>query len=191
MTDTVADEIGYSLLARGITDPKEVQENTDRFLEMLGLSGVSAAHPFSLSAGMKRRLGVATMLVGQPDVLVVDEPTYGQDKQMTETLMALMEDIRSRGIAVVMITHDMRLVQEYARRVVVMCEGQVMYDGGPAKLFENEAILASANLCPTVLQGLLREIQGRGIPVEGSIRHPAEFMAALKAPGCEEVNNGR
>lgn len=190
LTDTVADEIGYSLLARGITDPDQVKENTDRFLDMLGLSGVAQAHPFSLSAGMKRRLGVATMLVGQPDVLVVDEPTYGQDKQMTETLMALMEDIRSRGIAVVMITHDMRLVQEYARRVVVMCEGQVMYDGEPAMLFENDKILASANLCPTVLQELLREIQGRGIPVEGLIRHPSDFLAALNVPGIREENNG-
>ncbi len=129
LTDSVADEIGYSLLARGITDPAQKAERTDRLLEQLGLAGVRTAHPFALSAGLKRRLGVATMLVGEPEVLLVDEPTYGQDRAMTHQLMARMQQIRDQGVAVVMITHDMRLVQEYAERVIVMSEGLVQYDG--------------------------------------------------------------
>jgi len=180
LTDTVADEIEYSLLARGVNGKAEIQRGIADMLALLGLTDHAAQHPFSLSAGMKRRLGVATMLVGDPQVLLVDEPTYGQDKGMTTTLMSIMNEIRKRGIAVVMITHDMRLVQEYAHRVVVMNEGQVLYDGSPAGLFECEPILTAANLRPTLLHQLLKRIQDVGYSVCGDIRTTADLLHALQ-----------
>ena len=179
LTDRVADEIEYSLLARGVNDPAARQKAIAEMLALLGLDAVTAIHPFALSAGMKRRLGVATMLVSQPQVLIVDEPTYGQDKQMTQTLMQLMESIRARGIAIVMITHDMRLVQEYAERVLVMSEGRVHYDGSSAKLFRQEAVLRAANLRPTILLELLQALEQRGVRICGEIRTTDDFLQAL------------
>jgi energy-coupling factor transport system ATP-binding protein len=176
LTDTVYDEIGYSLLARGMDSDEERGKIISSTMHMLGLDGVEKVHPFALSAGMKRRLGVATMLVGNPEVLIVDEPTYGQDKEMTHTLMQRMEEIRSHGIAVVMVTHDMRLVQEYAHRVVVMSEGQIHYDGDPTRLFEQVDILRSANLRLTMLQELLNELQKRGTKINGRIRNTQELI---------------
>ncbi len=176
LTDTVFDEIGYSLLARGMDSVEERGKIISSTIHLLGLDGVEKVHPFALSAGMKRRLGVATMLVGNPEVLIVDEPTYGQDKEMTHTLMQRMEEIRSRGIAVVMVTHDMRLVQEYAHRVVVMSEGQIHYDGDPTRLFEQVDILRSANLRLTMLQELLNELQKRGTTINGRIRNTQELI---------------
>jgi energy-coupling factor transport system ATP-binding protein len=181
LTDTVADEIEYSLLARGTNSEKEIRQGIAEMLALLGLTGCESLHPFSLSAGMKRRLGVATMLVGHPKVLLVDEPTYGQDKGMTTTLMSIMNDIRARGIAVVMITHDMRLVQEYAHRVVVMNEGQVLYDGSPGDLFDCEPILTAANLRPTLLHQLLMRIQSCGYPIRGGIRTTSDLLHALQS----------
>ena len=183
LTDSVADEIGYSLLARGISDPAEVKRSTEQVLALLGLQDVAGVHPFALSAGLKRRLGVATMLVGKTRVLVVDEPTYGQDRQMTRTLMALMEEIRLQGIAVMMITHDMRLVQEYAQRVVVMSKGHVLYDGGTAGLFDCPSLLTDANLRLTALQELLAGLRARGVAQAGEIRDTAGFLAALTTKG--------
>jgi energy-coupling factor transport system ATP-binding protein len=180
LTDTVADEIEYSLLARGMNDAGEIENSIASMLDLLGLTALPHLHPFALSAGMKRRLGVATMLVGDPRVLLVDEPTYGQDKGMTTTLMKIMNDIRARGIAIVMITHDMRLVQEYAERVVVLNEGQVLYDGSPSGLFECEPILVAANLRPTLLHQLLKKIQDAGYPVSSGIRTTANLLHALR-----------
>jgi energy-coupling factor transport system ATP-binding protein len=184
LTDTVSDEIGYSLLARGMTQPAARAKAIQETVQLLGLSGYEQVHPFALSAGMKRRLGVATMLAhpssSQPQVLLVDEPTYGQDKQMTQTLMAIMEDIRRQGIAVVMITHDMRLVQEYAERVVVMSAGRVCYDGDPAGLFDREDVLNSANLCPTLLHRLIGALRSQGVPIQGEIRTTDDFLRALQ-----------
>ena len=179
LTDTVADEIGYSLLARGITEASARAKAIAETLQLLGLTGYEQIHPFALPAGMKRRLGVATMLVSQPQILLVDEPTYGQDKQMTQTLMALMEDIRRQGIAVVMITHDMRLVQEYAGRVVVMSAGRVCYDGDPSGLFERDDVLEAANLCPTLLHQLVGSLRKQGHTIEGEMRNTADFLTAL------------
>lgn len=176
LTDTVFDEIGYSLLARGMDSAEDREKIISSTMHTLGLDGMGKVHPFALSAGMKRRLGVATMLVGNPQVLIVDEPTYGQDKEMTHTLMQRMEEIRSQGIAVVMVTHDMRLVQEYAHRVVVMSEGKIHYDGDPTRLFEQEEILKSANLRLTMLQELLKGLQKRGTTINGRIRNTQELV---------------
>lgn len=186
LTDSVSDEIDYSLLSRGITNLAQRTKAIQETLGLLGLSDFAKVHPFALSAGMKRRLGVATMLAhqvsGQPKVLLVDEPTYGQDKQMTQTLMALMGDIRRQGISIVMITHDMRLVLEYAERVVVMSAGQICYDGEPVGLFQHDEILQAANLCPTLLHRLIQTLQARGIRVQGDLRTVPDLVRALCNP---------
>jgi energy-coupling factor transport system ATP-binding protein len=179
LTDTSYDEIAYSLMTRGIVDPEEIRVQVEEWMQRLELSDFTKTHPFALSAGKKRRLGVATMLVCNPKVLLVDEPTYGQDKEMTETLMQLMENIRAQGVTVVMITHDMRLVQEFASRVLVMAEGKILYEGDPAQLFESEELLHAANLRPTLLQELLREFQNRGGQVDCLIRNTDQFLEAL------------
>ena len=190
LTDKVTDEIRYSLLARGETNKEELERASSRIMELLGLKGVGDVHPFALSAGLKRRLGVATMLVGNPRVLLVDEPTYGQDKEMTHTLMTLLEEIRSRGIAVVMITHDMRLVQEYAERVVVMSDGRILFDGPAAGLFDRDELLREANLRPTILHALLRAIREGGTEVHGEIRRTADLVKALLTRERREATRG-
>ncbi len=179
LTDSVRDEIEYSLMAQGVNDPGSIERKIDKWLGKLGLTDVRDSHPFALSAGLKRRLGVATMLVGQPRILLVDEPTYGQDKEMTFTLMSLMEEIRAQGVAVVMITHDMRLVQEYGERVLVMSEGQILYDGLSSGLFDREKILKRANLRRTILHNLLREMAEYGAPVRAEVRKSSDLERLL------------
>jgi energy-coupling factor transport system ATP-binding protein len=180
LTDSVHEEIAYSLLARGVDDEEEVERLVNDCLARFGLDECSDKHPFSLPAGMKRRLGVATMLVCEPEVLIVDEPTYGQDKDMTHRLLATMESIRARGVGIVMITHDMRLVQEYATRVMVMSEGRAIYDGDPGRLFASADLLGEANLRPTLLQEMLAIYEAEGGRVIGSISNAQDFLEALK-----------
>jgi len=190
LTDTVADEIGYSLLAQGVADPAEKEQRTLELLQQLGLEQYRETHPFSLSAGLKRRLGVATMLGGNPDVLLVDEPTYGQDKEMTHTLMALMQKIRAQGVAVVMITHDMRLVQEYAERVVVMSGGQILFDGLSAGLFEREDLLIQANLRRTILHDLLNTMTQQWGSLQAQVRCTADLVEILRRGQKAEQSHG-
>ena len=130
------------------------------------------------------------MLVGQPRLLLVDEPTYGQDRAMTHTLMALMQEIRAQGVSVVMITHDMRLVQEYAERVIVMSEGQILFDGPSSRLFELEEVLEEANLRRTLLHDLMRAMSEQGAPVNASIRQTSDLVNLLSHCRVKEGRDG-
>jgi energy-coupling factor transport system ATP-binding protein len=180
LTDTAYEEIAYSLLSRGVDDPHEVKKQVEDWLTRLDLLEYQNVHPFALSAGKKRRLGVATMLVCNPVVLLVDEPTYGQDKEMTQNLMSLMESIRQQGVTIVMITHDMRLVQEFASRVLVMADGKILYEGNTSNLFCSDKLLESANLRPTLLQELLKLYEDKGGCVCCAISTTGDFLDALE-----------
>ncbi len=179
LTDTVSDEIDYSLQSHGIFDKNKLAEEREKLLQMLELTEVKDDHPFSLSAGNKRRLGVATMLVGDPKVLIVDEPTYGQDREMTRTLMQIMCAIQERGVSIVMISHDMRLVEEYADRVAVFSEGLKHFDGVPTDLFKEPEILKTAYLQQTLLNQMLGCLKEKGINVEGHIPGTESFLKII------------
>jgi len=151
VSDTVAGELAYSL--RPDAGPRALARLTraqrglvDVWLERLGLSALAEANPFSLSHGQKRRLSVAAMLIRGQSVLVLDEPTLGQDEAQAQLLMAMVEEFRARGGSVIMVTHDMRLVAEHADLVLVLREGRCEYLGGPQALFGREDLVERAGL---------------------------------------------
>ena len=145
VTERVADEVAFSLHAAGAPEV-EVQARTAELLATFGLARYARANPFTLSHGEKRRLSVAAMLAMGQDVLILDEPTFGQDERNAATLMSLVQDLNAHGKTVIMITHDMRLVAEYASQVAVMMAGRVEFSGRPAQLFEQPELLARAHL---------------------------------------------
>jgi energy-coupling factor transport system ATP-binding protein len=130
VTDNVEDEIRYSLkkssLGRAEKDAR-VRETLERF----GLWEQRAKNPFTLSWGEKRRLSVAALLAGRQRLLLLDEPTFGQDAQNREELARLMERLSREGVAILMVTHDMDLVSRYCSRAALLCEGKIVFDGTP------------------------------------------------------------
>lgn len=180
LCDTVHEELAYSLLAQGIVDPGEVEKRVNSMLERLNITDATETHPFSLSAGSKRRLGVATMLVdGRARLLIVDEPTYGQDRRLTERLMELINNLRSEGITVIMITHDMRLVDAYVDRALVMANGEKIFDGTPSDLFQSPEIIERASLRTTALRRIVDGLRAAGTPVPNGLNIVDSFVAAV------------
>ncbi|HEX9389232.1 MAG TPA: energy-coupling factor transporter ATPase [Anaerolineales bacterium] len=181
LCDTVHEELAYSLLAQGIDDPDIVAARVQEMLERLEITETSDSHPFSLSAGAKRRLGVAVMLIaGSAKLLIVDEPTYGQDRRLTESLMNLINNLRQEGITVVMITHDMRLVDSHIERAIVMANGQKIFDGSPDGLFQSPETLELASLRTTTLRRLVDGLRARGIIVPNGLNTVDEFIGAMQ-----------
>ena len=179
LCDTVREELEYSLLAQGIDEPVEVRRRVDNMLTRLEITDSENNHPFSLSAGAKRRLGVATMLVGgRARLLIVDEPTYGQDKRLTESLMELINNLRREGITVVMITHDMRLVDAHIDRAIVMARGEKIFDGTPGELFSSPDVVESASLRPTALRRLVEELRKCNVEVPEGLNTVNAFVEA-------------
>lgn len=130
--------------ARG--DEGDLGRRADAVLERFGLHALAAANPYLLSHGQKRRLSVATALVTQPDVLILDEPTFGQDRRYTDELLALLGDLHREGRTVVLITHDMTLVAERVPRAVAMAAGRIVFDGAPRALFSRPDLLHRCGL---------------------------------------------
>ena len=153
----VEDELAYSLRIRQHS-AAEVQAAVQRLLDDFGLASHRRANPFSLSQGQKRRLSVATMLALGQRVLVLDEPTFGQDRNTAHSLMARLCALQQSGVTILAITHDMQLVADYAEQTAVLVEGQICFSGPTPQLFSNRALLREASLRPLPLHELARAL---------------------------------
>lgn len=181
--DTVWDEVAFSLDVRGVPR-EEVEYEVARELDFFGLSGLEKRVPTSLSGGEKRRLSVATMLISQPEILVLDEPTYGQDRANTDRMMeGLFRSVAEGGATptIILVTHDMKLVAQYAERALVMRGGQLAYDGPLEQLFERPDLEFWANLEDPPIMRLCRQLRSAGRLVPRGIRTPLDFAQAVRA----------
>lgn len=145
LTNTVESELRYSF-ATMKHPPLDSEQRVQEALDWFGLKRQAQANPFSLSHGEKRRLSIATMTVlGQP-LLLLDEPTLGQDSTYTATLMTLLKKLHAQGTTIVLVTHDMNLVATYAHHVVVLEKGHILFQGTPQALFETPQVLREGHL---------------------------------------------
>jgi energy-coupling factor transport system ATP-binding protein len=103
------------------------------------------------------------MVAAKPDVIVLDEPTFGQDYHQAQGLMQLLRSLADEGAAVIFITHDMRLVAEYADRCAVLSSGRIVFEGSPADLFSNDEVLAEAKLKAPPIYQFSPQLVGRPV----------------------------
>jgi len=179
LSDTVEKEIAYGLEVQ--ERPKaEIKSTVNDVIESLKLTGKETRHPFCLSGGEKRRLSVATMLVLEPRLLILDEPTFGLDEgNLINLIRLLFEQLRERGITIIFITHDMRLVAEHAQRVFVMLDGQLLFDGSPAELFQDATMLDRAELLPPPIVELTLALKQCGYCLPPYLATLEEFTNAI------------
>lgn len=163
--NTVEDEVEFGLKNRGF-EPGVIEQRVELALNTVGLQKKRQEHPFSLSRGERQRLAVATMLVSNPKIILMDEPTTGQDEQSLNALLTLMKDlVKESGATIVMITHDMDVVSQYASRVIVIDGGRVVMEGRPNDVFfSNYEQLRSMKLKPPIITQLSAELHPYGFP---------------------------
>jgi len=168
ITDSVYEEIAFSLRMRQLSDT-DIEQTVERILSVTRLENLKYQHPFSLSQGQKRRLSVATMLVDDQALLLLDEPTYGQDFKATEELMNIVMERVKAGMSGAMITHDMELVTSFAHHIIVLVAGEVLFEGPPHKLFSGpDWLLEKAQLEPPLLYAIRKKWTLRGELVAAS-----------------------
>lgn len=132
----------------------EIKERVHQALKICGLYEFRNWPIAALSYGQKKRVTIASILVQQPEILILDEPTAGQDFRHYTEIMEFLRDLNRQGITVLMITHDMHLMLEYTNRTLVFSEGNLIADTTPVKLFANQELLEKASLKETSLFGL-------------------------------------
>jgi len=136
--ETVAEELAFTRRAHQLP-----QADITPLLNQLGLNGLAQAYPRDLSTGERQRAALAAILVAEPEILLLDEPTRGLDYLNKEQLTHILTDLRHRGVTVIMATHDVELVARCADRVVILGEGQVVVDGPVREVMTGSLVFAS------------------------------------------------
>jgi energy-coupling factor transporter ATP-binding protein EcfA2 len=157
IADTVWAELAYSVNQLEL-DRQRKQQYVRELLTEFGLEDCLSNNPFSLSWGQKRRLSVATMLTGTQKLLILDEPTFGQDARNAVQLMDKLAGLNQRGLTILMITHDLDLVAEYVPKAAVLRQGRLVFSGATAALWRHKKLLESSGLeLPFQLKVLLKD----------------------------------
>jgi len=149
----IKDEVGLGLVLRGRSQ-EEVDNAVEEALKVCNLSPFVDWPVSALSYGQKKRVTIASILSLKPEMIMLDEPTAGQDFRRYTEIMEFLEELNRAGITVLLITHDMHLMLEYCDRAMVFSAGYLLADDTPAAVLSDEALIESANLKKTSLYGL-------------------------------------
>jgi energy-coupling factor transport system ATP-binding protein len=181
--NTVADEIRFGL-ELVINDKALVQQRLDSTLQRFGFNPDS--NPFQLSRGERQRLALASIIAAEPEILILDEPTTGLDYSECTQIMNTINELNSKGVTVVMVCHDMEVVLDYARRILVLSDGRLLADGSTKEIFRAEEVLHKASILPPQIPQLALRL-GQGFENAFTVEEMAQSLVARTRPQFFEV----
>ena len=153
----IFDEVALGLRLRGV-DEQEIETKVYETLKICGLYEFRNWPISALSFGQKKRVTIASILVLGAEIILLDEPTAGQDQKNYTEIMDFLEELHQKGHTIVMITHDMQLMLDYSDRALVMVDGELIADTDPASLLSNPELLVKANLKETSIFKLAKKL---------------------------------
>ena len=171
--ETVEKDVAYGPRKMGVPE-SELAGRVRVALEHVGIDYelYKDKSPFSLSGGQKRKIAIAGVLAMEPSILILDEPIAGLDPMGRENFMQLSRDLNATGITILMISHNMDNLAEYAGRVLAMNDGELYLNGTPQEVFSQEEKLVAAGLDLPEAAKLARQLRERGMDVpQGTIRY--------------------
>ena len=160
----IFDEVALGLRLRGIEEA-EVEERVHEVLKTCGLYSFRNWPISALSFGQKKRVTIASILVLKPEIIILDEPTAGQDYKTYTDIMTFLDSLQKQGHTIVMITHDMQLMLEHSDRCLVVVEGKIIADDKPVTILNQKDLLESANLKQTSLYTLGQKLSSDPVEV--------------------------
>ncbi|WP_020577791.1 energy-coupling factor ABC transporter ATP-binding protein [Actinopolymorpha alba] len=191
---TVQEELEFGPRNLGLTDD-EIAERVADAVEFFDLSGELGTHPYRLSFPLRKLVGIASIYAMRPPVLVLDEPSTGQDHRTTGVINTLLRRLAELGTTVVCVSHDMPLLADVVERVVVMRDAQVIADASPRAVFADEDLMKRTNLhAPQATQIGLRTVARDGGVVPLTPDEVASAVAERRGgggPGRATPDRGR
>ena len=168
-SDTVFDEVAFGPKIREMEE-NEIENRVSEALAAVGLEGRGGEDPFTLTKGERQRVAVASVLAVRPEVLILDEPTTGLDYAEQKRMMELVERLNEEGSTIIVVTHTMWVVAEYAHRSVVVRDGQVTLRGTVREVFAEEEELRDASLRPPHIVSFSNSLEVPVLSVEEMLR---------------------
>ncbi|MGI6368463.1 MAG: energy-coupling factor ABC transporter ATP-binding protein [Anaerolineae bacterium] len=160
---TVQEELAFG--PRNLGWPAaEITSSVQETLQDFGLQGLAGAAPALLSYGLRRLVSIAAVVAMRPRLLVLDEPTAGLDACTIDELMALIDGLHAAGHAIVLVSHDLQLVAEHCRQVLVMLHGRALAVGAPEEILTDGKLLADAGLDMPSVPALAVRLRDTGLP---------------------------
>ena len=142
---TVAEDVTFGPLNMGL-EQDEVEKRVEEALKRVGMEGYGKRPPHHLSGGEKKRVAIAGILAMRPEIMVLDEPTSGLDPKGASQILRILYQLNKEGMSIVISTHDVDLVPLYASSVYIISEGQIIKEGTPQTVFDDEETIRGANL---------------------------------------------
>ncbi|WP_407432052.1 ATP-binding cassette domain-containing protein [Methanobrevibacter sp.] len=164
---TVEEDVAFGPLNLGLS-MEEVQDRVEDVLERVGMTGYEKTAPHHLSGGQKKRVAIAGILAMKPELMVLDEPTAGLDPNGVTNLVKLLKELNEEGITILISTHEVNLVPDYANKAFVMVDGNLIAEGTPREIFSQPDILEEANLEIPIVTELFQQIEAEGFDIGGN-----------------------
>lgn len=153
----IFDEVALGLRLRGVAE-EEIEERVLSVLKTCGLYEFRKWPISALSFGQKKRVTIASILVLGPEIILLDEPTAGQDQRNYTEIMNFLDELNQQGHTIIMITHDMQLMLDYSDRAIVVVDGKILADKSPAQVLTDKNLIAEANLKETSIFTLAKKL---------------------------------
>ena len=180
--DTVFEEVAYGLENFGVP-VEEIVERVERVMKLTNIEHLAMKSPYELSGGQMQRVALASVIVLEPDVLVIDEPTSQLDPQGTESVFEIIKQMKAKGITIVLVEHKIDLIAEYADEVIVLKDAEVIAKGNTSEILSDITLMDKGVLIPQVAI-LGNKLKEKGLPISKipvTEKEAVEvFTAALK-----------
>ena len=176
ISDSVREELAFMPRHQKCTEA-DSRERVNITMQQLGLDLLADQQPFALSRGQRLRTAVGSTLTGKPSVLLLDEPTSGQDRKH---MQGLMETACRHADLLVFCTHDLDMAVQHATRLIILHEGRILANGTPREVLQYPDILKQANICLTSLQQYLSTLGLQGMPLEQAVLHLSSDTAEVE-----------
>ena len=163
--ETAEEEIAFALKNFGFKE-ETVKSRVTWALNLLGLTQYRQTSPFMLSGGERKRLALASVLAWEPKVVVLDEPTIGQDFEQKERLRQFIVQLNAQGKTVIIVTHDVEFVADCGPRVVLMAEGKIVADGNAKEILTDKELAFKASIVPPQITQIFLGLADFGLPTD-------------------------
>jgi cobalt/nickel transport system ATP-binding protein len=162
---SVKEDVAFGPMNLGL-DLDEVDKRVADALEMVGMTGFEEKAPHHLSGGQQKRVSIAGIIAMNPEIMILDEPTAGLDPQGIDQVLNILDHLNQKGISLVISSHDVEMIAEFADKVFVVHDGEIISEGSTKEVFSNHEILKKAHLRPPKSSEILHRLQQRGLDVK-------------------------
>jgi cobalt/nickel transport system ATP-binding protein len=185
---TVMEDVAFGPMNLGLSED-EVEKRVEESLAKVGMTGLEKKAPHHLSGGQKKRVAIAGILAMEPKIMVLDEPTTGLDPKGVDQVMKILFDLNREDMSIIIASHDVEMVTEFADKIFVLHEGEIVGQGTTADIFNDPQTLKKAHLKPPKAAELLHLLKDGGFPVNVKLSVDEAYHEILHALGVKAYHN--